>query len=319
MASPVRGRQWSDGGRRLAAAAVVVLGGVAATLAAAVAGPAGRASADPVADCSATAGVVVAVDLRPFGGQIQAGCDPTTTTGLDALEVAGFTPTGTSQYGLAFICLIDGYPPGPELHHHTAGLGQLVLLAGRRRCRPVDVQPGRCGDPRAPGGQRGSMDLRLVEPLGRQPGFTPSQVRGTDSGPPPTTTTTSTVAGVVTTTTGTVPRTGAPAGTTPPGGTAGDRPGSPAAPVAGAAAPSGPATTSGPGSAASAEGGSTTTSTTGGPPHGSAVPRVVAAVPDPTVHGEAAGSPVAAVIAVLAVVALAGAAGLIARRRRRTA
>ncbi|WP_143675751.1 prenyltransferase/squalene oxidase repeat-containing protein, partial [Streptomyces milbemycinicus] len=68
------------------------------------------AVADPVADCTATKGAVVAVDFGPFGGKVERGCDTTPTTGYDLLHEAGFSTTGTEHDGPAFICRI-GYDP----------------------------------------------------------------------------------------------------------------------------------------------------------------------------------------------------------------
>ncbi|MGW2051057.1 prenyltransferase/squalene oxidase repeat-containing protein [Streptomyces sp. NPDC001858] len=68
------------------------------------------AAADPIGDCTATEGAVVAVDFGPFGGTTERGCDPTPTTGYDLLHDAGFSTTGTEHDGPAFICRI-GFGP----------------------------------------------------------------------------------------------------------------------------------------------------------------------------------------------------------------
>lgn len=63
------------------------------------------------AKCSGTSGVTVVVDFTAFGGSVSVQCalgDP--ATGLAALQGAGFTPTGTQRWGLAFICRINGLP-----------------------------------------------------------------------------------------------------------------------------------------------------------------------------------------------------------------
>ncbi|MFJ6297350.1 prenyltransferase/squalene oxidase repeat-containing protein [Streptomyces griseoviridis] len=65
-------------------------------------------AADPIGDCTATKGVVVAVDFGPFAGKVERGCDTTPTTGYDLLHEAGFSTTGTEHDGPAFICRI-GY------------------------------------------------------------------------------------------------------------------------------------------------------------------------------------------------------------------
>ncbi|WTL28638.1 terpene cyclase/mutase family protein [Streptomyces sp. NBC_01498] len=64
------------------------------------------AAADPVGDCTATEGAVVAVDFGPFGGTLRRGCDTTPTTGYELLHDAGFTTAGTEHDGPAFICRI---------------------------------------------------------------------------------------------------------------------------------------------------------------------------------------------------------------------
>lgn len=62
------------------------------------------AAADPLDDCTATEGAVVAVDFGPFGGGVERGCDMTPTTGYELLHEAGFTTEGTQHDGPAFIC-----------------------------------------------------------------------------------------------------------------------------------------------------------------------------------------------------------------------
>ncbi|WP_430381934.1 prenyltransferase/squalene oxidase repeat-containing protein [Streptomyces bauhiniae] len=64
------------------------------------------AAADPLGDCTAGKGAVVAVDFKPFGGKVERGCDTTPTTGYELLHDGGFTTTGTEHDGPAFICRI---------------------------------------------------------------------------------------------------------------------------------------------------------------------------------------------------------------------
>jgi hypothetical protein len=88
-----------------------------AVVIAAVLAAAGLVVADPLARpaaaaaCAPGAGVTVVVDFGPLGGGVQVGCrlgDP--PTGLAALQGAGFTVTGTTRWGLAFVCRINGKP-----------------------------------------------------------------------------------------------------------------------------------------------------------------------------------------------------------------
>ncbi|MFB6714448.1 MULTISPECIES: prenyltransferase/squalene oxidase repeat-containing protein [unclassified Streptomyces] len=62
------------------------------------------ANADPVEQCTATTGAVVAVDFGPFGGPVVRGCDTTPTTGYELLHEGGFSTTGTVHDGDGFIC-----------------------------------------------------------------------------------------------------------------------------------------------------------------------------------------------------------------------
>lgn len=64
------------------------------------------AAADPIGDCTATEGAIVAVDFGPFGGTVERGCDTTPTTGYDLLHDGGFTTAGTQHDGPGFICRI---------------------------------------------------------------------------------------------------------------------------------------------------------------------------------------------------------------------
>jgi hypothetical protein len=61
--------------------------------------------------CPGSTGVTVFVDFTAFGQGTQTRCAPgTPSTGIDALTQAGFTPAGTTKYGLAFVCRINNLP-----------------------------------------------------------------------------------------------------------------------------------------------------------------------------------------------------------------
>ena len=62
--------------------------------------------------CEPDTGVTVIVDDEHIGeGKIYVGCAlGSQANGIEALEHAGFDIEGTKQYGLAFICRIDGEP-----------------------------------------------------------------------------------------------------------------------------------------------------------------------------------------------------------------
>ncbi|RSS59177.1 prenyltransferase/squalene oxidase repeat-containing protein [Streptomyces sp. WAC01280] len=64
------------------------------------------AQADPIEQCTATTGAIVAVDFGPFGGDVERGCDATPATGYELLWSGGFTTEGTVHDGPAFLCRI---------------------------------------------------------------------------------------------------------------------------------------------------------------------------------------------------------------------
>ncbi|MEV7085850.1 prenyltransferase/squalene oxidase repeat-containing protein [Streptomyces sp. NPDC093085] len=72
------------------------------------------AAADPIGDCTAAKGAIVAVDFGPFGGTVERGCDASPTTGYELLHDAGFTTTGTQHDGPAFICRIGKGASGTQ-------------------------------------------------------------------------------------------------------------------------------------------------------------------------------------------------------------
>ncbi|HEY5032656.1 MAG TPA: hypothetical protein VIJ54_09295 [Actinomycetes bacterium] len=61
--------------------------------------------------CPGKTGVTVAVDMTAFGKGVKVRCAPgAPATGIAALQQAGFTPKGTVQSGLGFVCRINGLP-----------------------------------------------------------------------------------------------------------------------------------------------------------------------------------------------------------------
>lgn len=316
-----RTRRFRNLGSGLVAVAVVAgLGGVGATVALSVGGPVSPASADPVAACTTTAGVVVAVDFRPFGGQVQAGCDLTLTNGLDALEAAGFTPTGTSQYGLAFICLIDGYPQNQgctSTPPASASWSYWLAAPGTNRWT-FSADGAESTTPQA-----GSTEAWTFGSSGPddKPDFTPRQVRAT------TTTTTTTTTSTTSSTSTTAPTTtttsgigGPPTTTAPANGRGSGQSGHVGAGIGGTdAASGGTSVTTHAVTTPTVNGDTTSPTTAGSTQDGSGGLTVIAASPVSSDQHGTSGSPLTAVIAVLAVVALGGSAGIIAWRRRRAA
>lgn len=65
---------------------------------------AGPAGADPLSDCTAHRGTIVAVDFAHWGGPLVRGCGIDQPTGYALLHAGGFTTAGDAHDGAAFIC-----------------------------------------------------------------------------------------------------------------------------------------------------------------------------------------------------------------------
>jgi len=97
------------GRRRLTSglAGVILLGAVATVASGCVL----TIGSTPIATCTSTSGVIVAVDLTHWSsGLVERGCATTITTGLDALHSAGFTTMGDQHDGPAYVCRINNDP-----------------------------------------------------------------------------------------------------------------------------------------------------------------------------------------------------------------
>lgn len=92
--------------RRTVGHALAVIGLTGAALLA-PASPAGAAP-QPIGRCTASSGVVLAVDFSHWGGPVYRSCGTTPTTGYELLNQGGWQTTGTGHDGPAFICRI-GY------------------------------------------------------------------------------------------------------------------------------------------------------------------------------------------------------------------
>lgn len=106
------GRSAAKVGRALAALVVVSVG---LTLTPADAADQGKADWP---GCGNDTGVTVVVDMTALGGDVVVRCASgpggSGYTGLDALEDAGFSVTGTQRWGKAFVCRIQGRPSASE-------------------------------------------------------------------------------------------------------------------------------------------------------------------------------------------------------------
>jgi hypothetical protein len=96
---------------RLLASGVLLL---AAAAPAGAGAPVAKAGGKP-GYCPDEEGVTVVVDFTELGGDVVVRCARGSTgSGIDALEDAGFHVTGTGQWGLAFVCRLEGRPADDE-------------------------------------------------------------------------------------------------------------------------------------------------------------------------------------------------------------
>ena len=134
----------------------------------------------------AATGVTVAVDFKAFGGGERHGAlrPGKPATGVAALQGAGFTPAGTAQYGLAFVCRINNLPrPAQQpcistpADHRLLGVlpreqggqdvdvqrdGRVVVQAGSGEHRGLGVRQRRQAEPDpGPGARDPQLRLRV--------------------------------------------------------------------------------------------------------------------------------------------------------------
>jgi hypothetical protein len=297
----------------------------------ALAGPPPAAGAS--ADCSS--GVIVAVDMSPWQNTIDTVCDSDLPqNAVDALQISGFDPAGTAQYGLAFICRIAGDPPPSEQSCEdtppaTAYWSFWIADAGANawsysNVGAASLQP-QAGSVEAWvfGGLRASTPPDIPSP--DQIRASTTDTVGSGGQPPPTTNPTSTTA---VDSSGTVPGTtstpGSSGGTGSGGvtGTGTSKPGSSSSPATSGSSPGHPSGGTETDSPSSKSPSSSSHGNPGGDGgaasgKGSSTPRIVSAAP--ALAHASSGTPVGVVIGAVAVIALLGAAGLITWRRRRSA
>ncbi len=318
---PTPGQGHAAGHRRAAGHRLVVaLGAAALALVCAVAGPAGRASADPIGRCGEHSGVLVAVDFAPWGGPVTRGCDAATTTGLAALGAAGFAITGVAAYGDAFVCRIDDLPGSAQESCETTppadAYWSFWYADADQSAWHYSAQGASTFVP-APGSVEawvfGATDTAGTDGA---PVFTPAAVRGRPAAPAPTTTVPTTTVPATTVPATTAPPTTTPATTTAPPNTTGR-------PAVGTG-PS-PATVPAATTTTVVAGVGTSTVPTGAAPAATTDPAASSTPPTTAVHivdaagsapGHGSGSAAGAVAAGVLVTVL-GAAGVVAARRRR--
>ena len=316
------------------ALALAAVGSTAVSALAAPTGVAG-ATADPIADCSTTTGVIVVVDFAQsvypgWPGTIERGCDGPLTTGAGALSSAGFAPIGAANESSLFVCRLLDPANGQE---YPTSAQQACLDTppanaywsfwysnpGPNTSWTYSNQGAADFEPIA-----GSVDAWVFggESAGGQPPIpSPASLRATNPGPPATVPATAPPPTVppptpVTAVGSSPPGAGAGAtpGTSPPGRTEAGH-SSPATVVPGSTtSPNG--TTPKAGSVAK-ESPSPSTGTGTGTGGSSSEPRILNVTPSSAVAKPSAGSPLPFVLGAVVVAGLAAGAGLVARRRRR--
>jgi hypothetical protein len=308
---------------------VALAGTVVAT--ASVLTPAVSAGADPIGECTTTAGEIVVVDLAPWRGDVERGCAAILTTGYAALYTAGFTTAGDEYDGPAFICRINNdpptkaSPPEPEdpcittpppsayWSYWHADAGQNTWTPSQLGAMTYQPPPG-------------SVDAWVFGD-GSPPPFLPRSVRANNSAPtePSTTTTVATPAPTNTSPgTGTIPPGSSPSGASPAAGaTTSSTPhsGSPTSGTTGGTATTSTDARSTTTTSTAAPNGAKGSTTSGRDEEGGdsgAVPKIVDVSPSSVVVKSAAGSPVALIVGGILAAMVAGGAGLIAWLRRRS-
>jgi hypothetical protein len=280
----------------LVVSAVLVIGAQAALSATPV-------TADPISQCSATTGVIVAVDFAHWGGNIEVGCDATLTSGYDALHAAGFTTAGDDHDGPAFVCRIDNYPPPSEdpcvttppalayWSYWHADAGQSTWAYSR--LGPMSYVPP------AGGIDAWVFGASKVAGTTGTPPFSPSQVRAmaASSAAPPTTGTSPTTSGARPTTAAPSVRAGTPSPTKPA--------------VSSTATTGAPPTTSALAPSTSHPGPPSTL------PASRAGPKIVIAAPPPAGGKPSSGSPALFIVGAVVLLGVGAGGALLARRRQR--
>ncbi|MBA2457198.1 MAG: hypothetical protein H0V48_11790 [Nocardioidaceae bacterium] len=97
---------------RLLAGSLLVVGPLVSVV------PAAAAPPSSPGECPDSAGVTIVVDFSDLDGDVVVRCvtgPVADMTGLEALRAAGFTVVGTSRWGDAFVCRIQGRPAPDEV------------------------------------------------------------------------------------------------------------------------------------------------------------------------------------------------------------
>jgi hypothetical protein len=150
----------------------------------------------PIADCTTSSGVILAVDFSAWGGPILRACGSTPTTGLGLINQGGWHSAGTTHDGSGFVCRISyvgfrsgaQYPtaaqqacistplPSASWTYWHADPGQNTWSYSQQGAAASNPQPG-------------SIDLwifgkRNISTSTGTPTFSPNSVRAGTSQPP---------------------------------------------------------------------------------------------------------------------------------------
>jgi hypothetical protein len=151
--------------------------------------PVVQAVADPIASCSTTTGVIVAVDFSHVGGNVERGCASTPTTGYQALQNAGFASAGDEHDPSAAptatpVAPPKGAPAAPLGSHGTTTAAPAVardaapatsatsstapgrsttIMSGETTIAPATGR-GAAGSPTSAGNERGTPSVNRAAP-----------------------------------------------------------------------------------------------------------------------------------------------------------
>ena len=185
MNTTKQGRTARRGLPGLLAAAALTLAATGASLTASAV----PAAADPIANCTATKGAIVAVDFAAWGGSVVRGCDANPTTGYNLLHNGGFTTAGTTHDGPGFICRIGNPAFNSGTQYPTAAQDACVVTPPASAYWSYWIAPkgqttwsyspsGAMGDvPKAGEVEAWTYGPTDINGTTGQPNFTPASVR----------------------------------------------------------------------------------------------------------------------------------------------
>lgn len=147
-----------------------------------------NATALPMQQCTATSGVVVAVDFGHWNGPVIRGCGSTPTSGYQLVNQGGFGTTGTVHDGPGFVCRIrySGFSSGTS-YPTPAEVGCGSTPPASQAWSYWNANPGQSGWTLSPTGAASTSPVPGAAQAwtfgGGYPSFSPDSVRAHGSPP----------------------------------------------------------------------------------------------------------------------------------------